>query len=71
MAEDDEDEVADVCREEDVVWRVGVYVTWHRLARRMLRRQTEVLRRAVPELGMDGLEHLLRRWRPCWERQAI
>jgi len=71
VAEDNEDEVADVCREEDVVWRVGIDVTWHRLARRMLRRQAVFLGRAVAKLSMNRLENLLRRRRPRWERQTI
>ena len=59
MSEGDEDHVADVGREQNVVGRVLFFMVRDGLANGVLRGETVFLIRAMAKLRMDGVEDLL------------
>jgi len=71
MPEDDEDEVTDVGRQQNIIRWVLLYVGWQRLALRMLRGETIILIGAVSELGVDSGKDLLRGWGTWREGESI
>lgn len=71
VAKDNKNKITYVGGEEDVVRGVLVDVTWHWLSSGVLRRHSKFFICAVPKLGVNGGEDLLRRRWSCWKGQAI
>ena len=71
VTKNNKNKITYVCGEEDVVGGVLVDVTWHWLSSGVLRRHAKFFVCAVPKLGVNGGEDLLRRRWPCWKSQAI
>jgi len=59
MSKTDEYHVADVGREQNVIWWVLVFMVWYGLANRVLRGEAVFLIPAMAKLRMDSIEHLL------------
>ena len=71
VAEHDEDEVADVGGEEDVVWWVGIDVAMDRVAWSVLRDHAIFFVGAVTELRVDSAEDLLGGRGPRWKGETV
>jgi hypothetical protein len=71
VAENNEDEIADVGGEENVIRRVPFDVSRKLRARDVRRRVPIQLVCAMPKLRVHGGKDLLRGWRSHWQRESV
>ena len=62
MTEEDNEDITEISRQQDVVRRVSLWDTLHGMLGIVLRGVAVGIVGAVTELGVDGGEHLLRGW---------
>lgn len=71
MTKDDDKDVTDVCREEDIVWWVLFVDNLHGLSKGMARREPECFVSAVTKLGVHGRKNLFGGGGNAWVGKAI
>ncbi len=71
MAKKDNQNVAEICRQEDIVRGILFNDTLHRMCWVVLRGVSKGAVATVSKFGMDSRKHLLRGWRHLGVREAI